>query len=190
MNLNNHKLILGSKSPRRQMILSEAGIDFDVKVIDIEESYPGNMHAMDVAQYLAEKKAKQLPFLKPKEILMTADTTVVLNDTILGKPENRKEAFNMLSALSGRVHTVTTGVCIKTHNKVIAFDDTTFVYFKKLTDKEINFYIDNFEPYDKAGGYGIQDWIGMIGVIKIEGSFFNVMGLPIHKIYAELPAML
>ncbi len=172
------------------MILSEAGIDFDVKVIKVEETFPGNMHAMDVAQYLAEKKAKQVPFLKPNEILLTADTTVVIDETILGKPENKHEAFEMLSSLSGRVHTVTTGVCIKTHKKVIAFDDTTFVYFKKLTDDEINYYIDNFEPFDKAGGYGIQDWIGMIGVNKIEGSFFNVMGLPIHMIYSELPALI
>ncbi len=190
MNLDNHKLILGSKSPRRQMILSEVGIDFDVKVINVEENYPDYLHAMDVAQFLAEKKAKQVPFLHPNEILLTADTTVVLNETILGKPESRDEAFGMLSSLSGKVHTVTTGVCLKTAKKVIAFDDTTFVYFKKLTDNEINYYIDNFDPFDKAGGYGVQDWIGMIGINKIEGSYFTVMGLPIHMIYAELPAVL
>jgi len=190
MNLSKYKLILASKSPRRQMILTEAGFDFEVKVIDIEESYPEVMHASDVAQYLAEKKAKQVPFLKPNEILITADTTVVLNETILGKPEDKEDAFKMISSLSGKMHSVITGVCIKNDHRVISFDDTTFVYFKRLTNKEIDYYIDNFEPYDKAGGYGIQDWIGMIGINNIEGSFFNVMGLPIHKIYAELPALL
>ncbi len=188
MNLGKHKLILGSKSPRRQMILTEAGFDFDVKVIDVEETFPAEMHAMDVAQFLAEKKAKQVPFLKENEILLTADTTVILNDIILNKPLDRAEAFDMLKALSGKTHAVVTGICIKDHKKAIGFSDTTFVYFRSLADKEIEYYIDNFDPFDKAGGYGIQDWIGMIGVSKIEGSFFNVMGLPIHKIYAELQA--
>ncbi len=172
------------------MLLTEAGFDFDVKVIDIDESYPDIIHVSDVALYLAEKKAKQVPFLKKNEILITADTTVVLNETILGKPESRDEAFEMISSLSGKMHSVITGVCLKNDHRVLSFDDTTVVYFRKLTNKEINYYIDNFDPFDKAGGYGIQDWIGMIGITSIEGSFFNVMGLPIHKIYAELPALL
>lgn len=188
MNLGKHKLILASRSPRRQMILTEAGFDFDVKIINVEETFPDDMHVMDVAQFLAEKKAMQVPFLKENEILLTADTTVVLNDIILNKPLDKPEAFEMLKSLSGKTHAVVTGVCIKDHKKTIAFSDTTFVYFRSINEKEIKFYIDNFDPFDKAGGYGIQDWIGMIGVSKIEGSFFNVMGLPIHKIYAELQA--
>lgn len=182
------KIILGSQSPRRQMILTEAGLDFETKIIKIEEVFPDHLHAMDVAQYLAEKKAKQVPYLKDNELLITADTTVVLKDTILGKPANTRDAKIMLSSLSGKMHAVVTGVCIKDKNKVVAFDDTTFVYFKTLTDNEINYYVENFEVLDKAGGYGIQDWIGMIGVNKIEGSYFNVMGLPTHKLYAELAA--
>lgn len=190
MDLGKRKLILASQSPRRQIILTEAGFDFDVKIIKVEETFPDKLHVMDVAQYLAEKKAKQVPFLKNNEILITADTTVVIGEAILGKPEDRDDAFTMLNLLSGKMHAVVTGICIKDSKKVISFSDTTFVWFKTLTDKEIEYYLDEFEPYDKAGAYGIQDWIGMIGVTKIEGSYFNVMGLPIHKLYAELQAFL
>lgn len=190
MDFGKHKLILGSKSPRRQMILTEAGFDFDVKVIDVEETFPDDIHANEVARFIAEKKAKQLPFLKKNEILITADTTVVLDDVILGKPQDRDDAYTMLGVLSGRKHEVVTGVCIKNSKRNIAFSDTTVVWFKELTDAEIEYYIDECEPFDKAGAYGIQEWIGMIGVTKIEGSYFNVMGLPIHKIYAELQAFL
>jgi len=182
------KLILGSQSPRRQMILTEAGFDFETRIINIEEIFPDSLHVMDVAQYLAEKKAKQVPFIKENELLITADTTVVHNDTILGKPANKRDAKIMLSSLSGKTHAVVTGVCLKDKNKMISFDDTTFVYFKTLTDDEINYYVDNFDVLDKAGAYGIQDWIGMIGVNKIEGSYFNVVGLPVHKLYAEFKA--
>lgn len=168
------------------MILTEAGFDFDVKIINVEEIFPDNMKAMEVARFIAEKKAKQVPFLKNNEILMTADTTVVLNDIILGKPEDRDDAFTMLGSLSGKMHAVVSGVCIKNNKNVVSFSDTTYVWFKPLSDEEIEYYVDEFQPYDKAGAYGIQDWIGMIGVTKIEGSYFNVMGLPIHKIYDEM----
>jgi len=178
--------ILASKSPRRQMILTEAGFDFIVKPADISEDYHGMLPVEDVAKYLAEKKAKQFPFLRDNEIVIAADTTVVINGTILGKPQNAAEAATMLTSLSGKIHDVITGVCIKSKDKVVSFDDDTRVYFKSLTDKEIDYYIKHFKPFDKAGAYGIQEWIGMIGIRKIEGSYFNVMGLPIHKLYTAL----
>lgn len=180
------KIILASKSPRRQFILTEAGIEFTVKPVDILEDHFVNLPADEIAQHIAEQKAKQFPYLKEKEIVIAADTTVIINDNILGKPEDRDEAVRMLSSLSGKTHHVTSGVCIKDKNHVISFSDTTLVEFKVLTEKEINFYIDNFEPFDKAGSYGIQEWIGMIGVKRIEGSYFTVMGLPIHKLYEAL----
>ncbi len=184
--ISGKKIILASSSPRRQMILTEAGIDHIAKPVDITEEYYDHLHVDDVAKYLAEKKAKQFPYIKENEIIITADTTVVVNNTILGKPEDKEDARLMLTSLSGKSHHVITGVCIKSREKTISFDDTTYVVFKTLTDEEIDYYIDNYEPYDKAGAYGIQEWIGMIGVIKIEGSYFNVMGLPIHKLYAHL----
>lgn len=180
------KIILASKSPRRQFILTEAGIDFDVKPIDILEDYTRNIPIVEVALHLAEKKAKQFPYLRENEIVLAADTTVIINDTILGKPEDDEDAMQMLSSLSGKTHHVTTGVCIKDRHQVVSFSDTTLVSFKTLTEKEIDFYVKNFKPFDKAGAYGIQEWIGMIGVTKIEGSYFTVMGLPIHKVYEYL----
>ncbi len=180
------KIILASKSPRRQFILTEAGIYFDVKPVDVMEDYYGTIPIDEVAQHLAEKKAKQFPYLHENEIVLAADTTVIVNDTIFGKPKNYNEAVQMLSSISGKAHQVTTGVCIKDQHQEVSFSDTTFVHFKTLTEKEIEFYIKNFEPYDKAGAYGIQEWIGMIGVSKIEGSYFTVMGLPIHMVYDAL----
>ncbi len=180
------KIILASKSPRRQMILTEAGIDFIVKAVDITEEICEKIPTFDVAQHLAEKKAMQFPFLHKNEIVIAADTTVIINDTILGKPEDAAEAVRMLSSLSGKTHSVVTGVCIKDMHRVFSFSDTTLVEFKTLTDKEIDYYIKQYEPYDKAGAYGIQEWIGMIGITRIEGSYFNVMGLPIHKVYNAL----
>jgi len=180
------KIILASRSPRRQMILTEAGIDFIVKPVDVLESYRSNVPIDEVARYIAEKKTKQFPYLREKEIVMAADTTVIINETILGKPTDAEEAEQMLSSLSGKTHHVTTGVCIKDRHQMISFSDTTMVEFKVLTDKEIDYYIKNFEPFDKAGAYGIQEWIGMIGVTRIEGSYFTVMGLPIHKVYEAL----
>lgn len=183
---NDKKIILASKSPRRQFILTEAGIDFIVRPVDILEDYASDIPIDEVAQHLAEKKAKQFPYLRENEIVLAADTTVIINDAIFGKPEYDEEAKQMLSILSGETHHVTTGVCIKDQHQVVSFSDTTLVSFKTLTEKEIDFYIKNFRPFDKAGAYGIQEWIGMIGVTRIEGSYFTVMGLPIHKVYEML----
>lgn len=180
-------LILASKSPRRQQLLKEAGFDFIVKTLDTDESYPENLAANAVASYLAKKKAEAfVPVLEDGEVVITADTVVILDDQILGKPKDNTEAKKMLKALSGQLHHVTTGVCIANSSKMIVFDDTTSVRFKKLTDKEIDFYIEKYKPLDKAGAYGIQEWIGMIGIEKIAGSYFNVMGLPTHLVYEEL----
>ncbi len=183
---DDHKIILASKSPRRQMLLTEAGIDFTVKPVDIIEDVQINLSVDEIAQHIAEQKAKQFPYLKENVIVIAADTTVIINDTILGKPIDEEQARQMLSSLSGKSHHVTTGVCIKDRYQIISFSDTTFVQFKTLTDKEIDYYIKNYKPYDKAGSYGIQEWIGMIGITRIEGSYFTVMGLPIHKVYEAL----
>jgi septum formation protein len=180
------KIILASKSPRRQFILTEAGIDFDVRPIDIHEDQYLNLPEDEVARHIAEQKAKQFPYLHENEIVIAADTTVIINNSILGKPGNNEEATRMLTSLSGRTHHVITGVCIKDQHQVLSFSDTTLVQFKALTDKEITFYIKNYQPFDKAGAYGIQEWIGMVGITRIEGSYFTVMGLPIHKVYEAL----
>lgn len=179
-------IILASKSPRRQMILTEAGIDFTVRPVDILEDHFVNLPVGEIAQHIAEQKAKQFPYLKENEIVIAADTTVIINDRILGKPSDKKQAKQMLKSLSGKSHHVTTGVCVKDRHQMDSFSDTTLVHFRALTDNEIDYYIKNFEPYDKAGAYGIQEWIGMIGVPRIEGSYFTVMGLPMHKLYSVL----
>jgi septum formation protein len=180
------KIILASRSPRRQFLLTEAGIDFIVKPVDIHENHTIDLPVDEIAQHIAEQKAKQFPYLREKEIVIAADTTVIFENYILGKPRDREEARQMLSLLSGNTHHVTSGVCIKDRHQMISFSDTTMVVFKELTDAEITYYIDNFEPFDKAGSYGIQEWIGMIGITKIEGSYFTVMGLPMHKLYEAL----
>jgi septum formation protein len=181
-------LILASSSPRRQYLMKEAGFNFTVEKPDVDEVFPEDLPAEQVARYLAALKAE---FFRPKlqnEIIVTADTVVILDDRILNKPADRTEAFAMLSALSGRTHVVMTGVCILTKETEVIFDDSTNVTFQKLTEEEIFYYIDHYKPYDKAGSYGAQDWIGMVALKKIEGSYFNVMGLPIHKVYEKLKA--
>lgn len=182
-----YSLILASKSPRRQYLLKEAGFDFAIKTMETDETYPDTLKAEEVAAYLAKKKAAAfVPLLSENEVVITADTVVILKDTILGKPKDGAEAKKMLIALSGQQHIVKTGVCIAGNKKMVVFDDTTSVYFKSLTKAAIDYYVNNFRPFDKAGAYGIQEWIGMIGIEKIEGSYFNVMGLPIHLLYEEL----
>lgn len=182
-----YSLILASKSPRRQFLLQEAGFDFQVKSIDVDESFPDTLHSDEVANFIANNKAVVYrPYLKENEIVIVADTVVILNNIILGKPSNKEEAKEMLRALSGKQHTVITAVCLSSIQKTVAFDDRTLVHFKPLSDDEIDFYIENFKPYDKAGAYGAQEWMGMVAVEKIEGSYFNVMGLPVHRLYAEL----
>lgn len=179
-------LILASSSPRRQYLMKEAGFEFIVEKPDVDEVFPEEMPVEQVARYLATLKAE---FFRPKlreEIVVTADTVVILDGKILNKPKDRTEAFAMLTSLSGQTHMVMTGVCIVTKEKEISFDDITQVTFQSLEKSEIDYYIDHYKPYDKAGAYGAQDWIGMVALKKIEGSYFNVMGLPIHKVYEHL----
>ena len=179
-------IILASNSPRRQELLRNLGIPFSVRVKETDESFPADMQADEVARYLAEQKAKAFLGELNEELLITADTTVVLADDVLNKPADAAEAFKMLRRLSGTSHQVITGVCLLRHNNLISFSDVTKVYFRQLEDEEIHYYINDFKPFDKAGSYGIQEWIGMIGIEKIEGSYYNVMGLPVEKLYQHL----
>ena len=187
-NLRNYKITLASNSPRRHELLKGLGIDFTIKTLEnVDESYPLTLAPVDVAKHIAQKKAdayKEL--IGEDELLITADTVVVANDEILGKPKDRVDAQRMLSLLSGITHEVVTGVCIVTKEKTILFDSKTEVTFSKLSESEINYYIDTFAPYDKAGAYGIQEWIGFVAVDSMAGSYFNVMGLPIQRLYREL----
>jgi septum formation protein len=185
MNLR-RPLILASSSPRRQYLMKEAGFEFVIEKPDVDESFPPEMPVDQVARYLASKKAEYFRLRIRDEIVVTADTVVILFNKILNKPQDRKEAIEMLASLSGRTHLVMTGVCIVSKEKEESFDDTTEVTFQALTREEIEFYVDNYKPYDKAGAYGAQDWIGMVAIQKITGSYFNVMGLPIHKVYEHL----
>ena len=186
--LKNFKLILASNSPRRQSLMNDAGLHFELSVpAENEENYPEDIYSSAVPVYLARLKAASFEGqIEKNEIIMTADTVVILEELVLGKPGNAEEAFEMLNSLSGRKHKVITAVCLKSRNKEVVFSDSTDVWFKHLTEEEIHHYIKEFEPYDKAGAYGIQEWIGCIGIERIEGSFFNVMGLPIHMVYSEL----
>ncbi len=187
MSVFKYKIILGSGSPRRQQLLKDAGYDFKVQSLNADESFPGNLKAEQIALYLCEKKAEAYTEnLKEDELLITADTIVWINDIVLNKPSGEFEAKQMLQLLSGKMHQVFTGVCITSAGKKISFTDETKVWFKNLSEAEIDFYIKNYKPFDKAGSYGAQDWLGLIGVEKIEGSYFNVMGLPVHKVYEEL----
>ncbi|MDL5047120.1 Maf family nucleotide pyrophosphatase [Oscillatoria amoena NRMC-F 0135] len=181
-----HPLILASSSPRRQYLMREAGFTFTIEKPEVDESFPGELPVDQVARYLANKKAESFRKEIHNEVIVTADTVVILNGKIINKPTDRQEAIWMLTELSGNMHLVITGVCILSAQKEISFDDTTEVTFRELTRKEIEFYVDCYKPYDKAGAYGAQDFIGMIGIEKITGSYFNVMGLPIHKVYAAL----
>ncbi len=184
--LEKYNLILASSSPRRQQFLKNLNLDFTIDVKEIEEIYPKELKGSEITDFLAELKTSPFKNLKENDILITSDTIVWMNDAAIGKPKDRNDAIKIFKNLSGKKHKVITSICIKTIYKTKIINDTTNVYFKELTDNEIEFYIDNFHPYDKAGGYGIQDWIGYIGIEKIEGSFFNVMGLPVHKLYTEL----
>ncbi len=182
----NRPLILASSSPRRQYLMREAGFTFTVEKPDVEETFPDDLPVEQVARYLANKKAEYFRKEIHNQVIVTADTVVILEGKILNKPGDRNEAISMLSQLSGKTHLVMTGVCILSAEKEKSFDDTTEVTFKKLIQEEIEFYVDQFKPYDKAGAYGAQDFIGMIAIEKINGSYFNVMGLPIHNVYEYL----
>jgi septum formation protein len=182
-----YTIILASGSPRRQQILKDLGLDFIVRTKDIEEIYPKYLHGKEITNFLAELKAKAFADeLKEKDILITADTIVRFNGKVLGKPKDLEDAKAMLKELSGQAHEVITSICIKTIDKKVMINATTDVYFKKLTTDEIDFYVDTFKPLDKAGSYGIQEWLGFIGVQKIKGSYSNVMGFPVHKFYKEM----
>ena len=185
--LNKFTIVLGSESPRRKELLSNIGLKFSIQTTDKEEDYPANLKDHEIAEFLAKQKAKFLSEnLSKTDLLITADTIVSFKGELLNKPKNKKDAFNTLSKLSGNTHKVITGVCIKHHQKEIAFSAITLVTFNKITKEEINFYINNFNPFDKAGAYGIQDWIGKIGVKSIEGSYSNVVGLPTDEVYQQL----
>ncbi|MTI39517.1 Maf family protein [Fulvivirga lutimaris] len=185
MNLS-RPLILASKSPRRSQLLKEAGFDFSIKTMDVDESFPADMEVHQVAEYIASNKAKAFQNFINDEIVITADTVVIVDYKILAKPADHNEAFDMIKSMSGRSHEVMTGVALVTKDDISTFSDTTTVIFKALTDEEINYYIENYKPFDKAGAYGIQEWIGMIGIERIEGSYFNVVGLPVQKVYQAL----
>ena len=183
----NYKIILASGSPRRQQLLRELRLPFTVRTIPVAEDYPAELLPDQVAAFLAKKKGQAYrDALAEDELVITADTTVVVGERLMNKPANAAEAREMLRALSGRVHRVITGVCLTTATSSRAFVDTTQVYFRALSDEEISFYVENYQPFDKAGGYAIQEWIGMIAIEKIEGSYFNVVGLPVEKLYSEL----
>lgn len=187
MNLKNkYHLILASNSPRRQNLLKELELDFEIKTKDVEENFPSNLVKEEIPLYLAKLKAEAFGKLEENELLITADTIVWVNNHILEKPVDYNDAVKMLEILSDNKHTVYTGVCLKTNKKEKTFWASTDVYFRKLEKEEIEFYIKKYKPFDKAGSYGIQEWIGYIGIEKINGSYFNVMGLPIQKLYDEL----
>ena len=188
MNNIGYNIILASNSPRRKELLAGLGVKFDVRLIaDIDETYPANIKSHDVAEYIAKKKADAYKqSIASNELIITADTIVILGDEIFGKPLNADDAYAMLQKLSGKTHQVITGVCLLTKNEQRVFRVTTDVTFKELEMEEIKYYVDNYKPFDKAGAYGIQEWIGYIGVTSLNGSYFNVVGFPVQRIYTEL----
>ncbi|MCH3924614.1 MAG: Maf family nucleotide pyrophosphatase [Bacteroidales bacterium] len=186
-NLLSYNIILNSLSPRRKQLLENMGFNVIVEKIKIDEDYPKNLIAEKIPQYLAEKKANS--YNKPlldKQILIACDTVVIVEDKILGKPKDFLMAQQMLSSLSNKWHKVVSGCCIKTKDKNLSFKEQTLVKFKRLSEEEINYYINKYSPFDKAGSYGIQEWIGEIGIERIEGDFYNVMGLPTQRLYDEM----
>lgn len=188
MNIQNYHIILGSNSPRRRELLAGLDLDFEVKVIPgLEEHYPTTLQPEEIPVFLAKQKAAAyIPTLPEKTLLITADTIVWNRNEVIGKPKNREDAIQMLQSLSGHEHHVVTGVCLTTTEKQKAFSVISAVKFATLTDEEIGYYVDKYQPFDKAGAYGIQEWIGYVGVESINGSFYNVMGLPVQRLYQEL----
>ena len=184
--LNNYNVILASGSPRRQQFFRDLDIDFSIQLKEIEEIYPENLKGVAITDYLSNLKSEAFYTLNDNDLLITSDTIVWLEGKALGKPKDAKDAFTMLRAMSGKKHEVITSVCLKSTSFQKIINDITIVTFKELSDDEIQYYINNYKPFDKAGAYGIQEWIGFIGIEKIEGSYFNVVGLPVHKLYKEL----
>ncbi len=176
-----YKILLGSQSPRRKELLEKMDIKFRIVKINFEEKYPKNIPIAEIPEFLALQKSKAYSKIQPEELLITADTLVILEKEILEKPRNKTQARKMLQKLSGKKHKVITGVCLRTKNNSCSFSDISKVYFKKLSPEEINYYVDTYKPMDKAGAYGIQEWIGLIGIKKIKGSYFNIMGFPTEK---------
>ena len=185
-NLKNKIIILASASPRRSFLLSELNIDHQVKKYDFDESIPQHISAIKSAEYIAIKKNDQITKKSPNHIYISSDTTVVINNRVLGKPKDHNEAKNMIKSFSGTTHQVITGVCISSLEKTISFDSISDVTFNNLTSEEIDFYVEKYSPLDKAGAYGIQEWIGMMGISHITGSYYNIMGLPTEKVFEAL----
>ena len=190
-NLKKYKVILASNSPRRKELLSGLGIDYEVRTLpDVDESYPESLQGADIPLYISKEKAGAYrALLQPGELMITADTIVWLDGRVLGKPKDREDALQMLRDMSGRTHEVFTGVCITTTDWQRSFAAQTEVRFAQLTEEEITYYVDCYQPMDKAGSYGVQEWIGFIGVENISGSYFNIMGLPVQRLYRELKAI-
>ncbi len=185
--LKPYRLILASQSPRRQEILTQMGLDFEVQIRSVNEVYPEELKGAEIPIYLAQLKAKAFDQqLEPNDILITSDTIVWCEDSYLGKPTDFSDAKRLLKKLSGKAHEVFTAMCIQTQDTQSVVVDSTKVYFRTLTDHDIEQYINECQPFDKAGGYGVQDWIGLVAIHKIEGSYFNVMGFPSHLVYSEL----
>ncbi len=182
MKKSKHKILLGSQSPRRKELLKMMDVPFKTVKIDANEDYPDGYPPSEIPEFLALKKSLAYKKLKKGELLITADTIVSLKGIVLGKPKNKTEAKQMLSNLSDKKHKVITGVCFRTKDDIFTFSDVSEVYFKKLKNAEIKYYVDNYKPFDKAGAYGIQEWIGLIGIKKIKGSYYNIMGLPTEMI--------
>jgi septum formation protein len=182
------RLILASNSPRRRQLLTDLGLPYEVRLQEVDESFPPHLRRAEVAEYLAAHKAEAYRAgLAPDEVVLTADTIVCLDDDVLNKPADEAEAIAMLTRLQGRAHDVYTGVCLLSGDgRRTVFSDQTQVHFRRLTPAEIEFYVRQYQPLDKAGAYGAQDWIGMVAVTRLEGSYFNVMGLPVHRVWEEL----
>ncbi|MBB1140922.1 Maf family nucleotide pyrophosphatase [Myroides sp. WP-1] len=184
--LNNYTLVLGSNSPRRKQFLTDLGLTFVVRASDIDEVYPMELQREQITDYIAKLKASAIELSVDKEILITSDTTVWSEGESLGKPQDRQEAIDMLERLSGKMHEVITSICLKSIRKEHCFHAVTQVYFKHLTKAQIEYYIDTYKPYDKAGAYGIQEWIGLVGIERINGSYTNIVGLPTTELMEEL----
>lgn len=187
-NLEKYKVILASGSPRRRELMAGLGVNYEVRILpDVDESYPDTLQGEEIPLYIAKEKADAyIPMMQPDELIITADTIVWLDGKVLGKPRDREDALQMLRTMSGRTHEVFTGVCITTTDWQRSFTAQTEVRFATLSEDEIIYYVDNFKPMDKAGAYGVQEWIGFIGVENISGSYYNIMGLPVQKLYRKL----
>ena len=186
-NLENYDIILGSQSPRRQELMQGLNLKFKVFTIDVDETYPQNLKREEIPVFIARKKADAYKdILKDNSLLITADTIVWLDGNVFGKPKDEEDAIKILKQLSGKIHQVITGVCITTIKKSTVFDVITDVKFASFSDEEIKYYVENYKPFDKAGAYGIQEWIGFAGIESVNGSYYNVMGLPIQRLYNEL----